>query len=470
MKLWLGFAVLAVTLAAVGAGILVSGNLLQRELEVMEKHELPASEAAYEMEAQIVSIGLNAISYLNTGHPDHRLQVAQEAAAFAEHKARLERLATAAGQKTLNRRLGATFREYMTAAQAMMDAKSRNKPVTEVETRQFLSLLAQLKRLLNDEIQSPARNRLIAAGQFPAVLVERVQSSLLSLLVLGLIAGALTVLISRRGFRKLGAQLNRARETQQRVQGSAEQQERQTGELLARVAHDFRNALSPIHNVLQLGPMMANDPQAAAEARQIMERQIRRLMELVGDIEARASRQNPEVIASEPTGGPAMTPFQAARNDASASGPIPASAESASGMPERKEDASDRDETAGKRKVLVVDDHKDSAHFLSLWLGAMGCEVRKAHDGLEAVETAASFRPDVVVLDIDLPKLNGYDAARRIREQSPGRTLKLIALTGWDQDEDRGRAQSAGFDHYLVKPLEFEALQALLGAPAPQPT
>jgi CheY-like chemotaxis protein len=84
-----------------------------------------------------------------------------------------------------------------------------------------------------------------------------------------------------------------------------------------------------------------------------------------------------------------------------------------------------------------------------------------AHDGLEAVGAAGVFRPDVVLLDIGLPKLNGYEAGRRIREQL-GKDVMLIALTGWGQEEDRRRSKDAGFDHHMTKPVEFDALQKLL--------
>jgi PAS domain S-box-containing protein len=112
-------------------------------------------------------------------------------------------------------------------------------------------------------------------------------------------------------------------------------------------------------------------------------------------------------------------------------------------------------------RILVVDDNQDAADSLAMVLRMMGNETHTAHDGLEAVGAAAVFRPDVVLLDIGLPKLNGFEAGRRIREQQGNRVV-LIALTGWGQDEDRRRSREAGFDHYLTKPVEFEALQRLL--------
>ena len=99
-----------------------------------------------------------------------------------------------------------------------------------------------------------------------------------------------------------------------------------------------------------------------------------------------------------------------------------------------------------------------------MMLRITGMEVRTAYDGLEAVEAAAAFNPDVVLLDIGLPKLNGYEAARRIREQPWGKDMVLVAVTGWGQEEDRRRSQEAGFNAHMVKPVDPVALQQMLAA------
>jgi PAS domain S-box-containing protein len=112
-------------------------------------------------------------------------------------------------------------------------------------------------------------------------------------------------------------------------------------------------------------------------------------------------------------------------------------------------------------RLLVVDDNQDAADSLAMLLRMLGNEVHTAHDGLEAVGAAAVFLPDVVLLDIGLPKLNGYEAGRRIREQQ-GQGVVLVALTGWGQEEDRRRSKEAGFDHHMTKPVDFDALQKLL--------
>jgi CheY-like chemotaxis protein len=110
----------------------------------------------------------------------------------------------------------------------------------------------------------------------------------------------------------------------------------------------------------------------------------------------------------------------------------------------------------------VVDDLKDSAESLSTLLRLMGNDVRSAQDGLEAVEAAAAFRPDLVLLDIGMPKLNGYEACRRIRELPFGSDMVLVAVTGWGQEDDRRKAKEAGFDLHMVKPVEPQAIEKLL--------
>ena len=113
-------------------------------------------------------------------------------------------------------------------------------------------------------------------------------------------------------------------------------------------------------------------------------------------------------------------------------------------------------------RILVVDDNHDSALSLAMMLSIMGHETRTAHDGETAVSTAENFLPEVVLLDIGLPKLNGYEVAQRIRESSWGTTMFLIAVTGWGQDEDRQRSAEVGLNLHMVKPVEPAALEKLL--------
>jgi signal transduction histidine kinase len=115
-----------------------------------------------------------------------------------------------------------------------------------------------------------------------------------------------------------------------------------------------------------------------------------------------------------------------------------------------------------RQRILVVDDNEDGAETLGHFLRALGNDVRTAADGLTAVDVAADFRPDVALLDLGLPRLNGYDVAQRIRMQPWGSSMLLIAMTGWGQDADRRRAREVGFDHHLVKPVDLDALERLL--------
>ncbi len=113
-------------------------------------------------------------------------------------------------------------------------------------------------------------------------------------------------------------------------------------------------------------------------------------------------------------------------------------------------------------RILIVDDNHDSADMLATLLTFSGHETYTANDGLAAVDRAANLQPDVIFMDIGLPVLNGYEAARRIRELQCGKKPLLVALTGWGQDADRRRSESAGFDAHLVKPVDDRVLGKLL--------
>ena len=119
---------------------------------------------------------------------------------------------------------------------------------------------------------------------------------------------------------------------------------------------------------------------------------------------------------------------------------------------------------ASPLRVLVVDDNRDAVTTLGMLLRMLGNEVRTAADGVEAVALAEAFRPDVTLLDIGLPKLDGYAAAQSIRRRSWGAGMVLIALTGWGQEVDKRRSQEAGFDQHLVKPVDPATLIQLLAS------
>lgn len=131
----------------------------------------------------------------------------------------------------------------------------------------------------------------------------------------------------------------------------------------------------------------------------------------------------------------------------------------------------DAREAAPARRVLVVDDNRDAADSLEVMLRIAGNEVRTAYDGAEAVRVAREFQPSVVLMDLGMPRMNGYDAARAIRRACPKTPPALIAVTGWGHQEDRERSKDAGFDHHLVKPISADHLNGLLAslpiAPSP---
>ena len=123
-----------------------------------------------------------------------------------------------------------------------------------------------------------------------------------------------------------------------------------------------------------------------------------------------------------------------------------------------------------RRRILVVDDNRDAAQALARMLGIMGHEVRRAYDGEAGVAAAAAFRPEMVLMDLGMPGVNGYEAARRIRAEPWGGGPFLVALTGWGGEDDRQRTHDAGFDRHLVKPVDLDALTRMIAEiPIPSP-
>jgi signal transduction histidine kinase/CheY-like chemotaxis protein len=141
---------------------------------------------------------------------------------------------------------------------------------------------------------------------------------------------------------------------------------------------------------------------------------------------------------------------------------------SESSLPDRPDIPTGSELPTMARRVLVVDDNVDAAQALAMLLEVCGHETHIAHDGLAALEAAERLRPDVLLLDIGLPKLNGYEACRRIRQCQWGKEMVIIALTGWGQDVDRRRSHESGFDHHIVKPVEHTELIRLLAPARPQ--
>jgi CheY-like chemotaxis protein len=132
---------------------------------------------------------------------------------------------------------------------------------------------------------------------------------------------------------------------------------------------------------------------------------------------------------------------------------VPGDDRSAPGQPTRPR---------SRRRILVADDNVDSAESLGQLLDLLGYEARTAQDGLQALEVAETFRPDVVLLDIAMPRLNGHDACRRIREQPWAGNTVVVAMTGWSPEDGKLRSLDGGFDHHLVKPVDPVLLERLL--------
>lgn len=130
--------------------------------------------------------------------------------------------------------------------------------------------------------------------------------------------------------------------------------------------------------------------------------------------------------------------------------------------PSEAPEESRADSSGPKRRILVVDDNEDSAASMATMLQLLGNEARVASDGVEAVELAEQFHPQVILMDLGMPRLNGYEATQRIREQPWGRDIVIIALTGWGQEVDRARSKEAGCDGHLVKPVDLSDLEKLL--------
>jgi len=121
------------------------------------------------------------------------------------------------------------------------------------------------------------------------------------------------------------------------------------------------------------------------------------------------------------------------------------------------------------KRVLVVDDNADAADSIGMVLELLGAEVKVVHNGSDALDCLADYKPDVVLLDLGMPGLSGYEVARRIREAPGAGGVTIVALTGWGQREDRNRTSEAGFDHHLVKPANVEALEMILAGDSGAP-
>jgi CheY-like chemotaxis protein len=196
---------------------------------------------------------------------------------------------------------------------------------------------------------------------------------------------------------------------------------------LARLAHEVRSALAAIRHATEVARMPSATEEQVRWSQEMTERQVDHMSRLIDNIMAVAT---PARVAPE--------------------------------SPAEREPAGE-----DRLRVLVADDNRDNADSFSTLLTMIGHDVRTAYSGLEAVAVADVFRPQVVVLDIAMPGANGYEVARRIRGRSWGVNAVLIAVTGWGHDDDKRKAEEAGFDHHLVKPVDLQQLEPLMKARSP---
>jgi CheY-like chemotaxis protein len=175
--------------------------------------------------------------------------------------------------------------------------------------------------------------------------------------------------------------------------------DRRKNDFLAMLAHELRNPLAPILNAAEVLRLREPDDPALQRARAVVERQARHM-----------ARQSP----------------------------------------------------ARSARILIVEDNLDAADTLAELLTLLGHNVRVAHDGPTALEVAVRFQPEVVLLDLGLPVMNGYEVAHKLRQFPSLNGVQLVAVTGYGQDEDRRRSQEAGFHHHLVKPVDIAAVEGLL--------
>ena len=122
------------------------------------------------------------------------------------------------------------------------------------------------------------------------------------------------------------------------------------------------------------------------------------------------------------------------------------------------------EKTISGRKILVVDDNRDAAKTLAMLLKMGGNEIQTAHDGEEALEKAAAFCPDILILDIGLPKLSGYEVCRALRKETWGQIMTVVAVTGRGGTDDQSKSKAAGFNGHLTKPVDFRELTKFLAA------
>jgi CheY-like chemotaxis protein len=192
---------------------------------------------------------------------------------------------------------------------------------------------------------------------------------------------------------------------------------------LRKVAHDLKNCLAPLRNALRLLERPDADAGTGAYARGLIEKQL---------------------LAMEGLCDSLLTETPRAAETAAPSSPLPAA--------------------GGRRSILLVDDNRAWVDSLALILRDQGHTVYTAYGGRRAVEIAEELKPEVVIMDIEMPEVSGYEAARQLRRKLSKHRPTLIALTVWNDDMDKALAREAGFDHHLSKPMAFDDLVRFLAA------
>lgn len=201
---------------------------------------------------------------------------------------------------------------------------------------------------------------------------------------------------------------------------------------LGSLAQELRAPLVPLRNSVSVLKLTTTD-ERSLHALQLMERQLMRLARMIDDLGSGRTGNGKLSV-----GGAASAPANQPQRVAPVSTDLP--------------------------RILIVDDNRDAAESLGLLLQMLGASVLVADDGPSALRAIGSFRPGVVMVDIGMPGMDGFEVASRIRERTEWNEITLIALTGWGQESDRSFIQAAGFAHHVIKPAEIGALQTLFAS------
>jgi len=199
--------------------------------------------------------------------------------------------------------------------------------------------------------------------------------------------------------------------------------DRRKDELLSTLAHELRNPLAPMRHAAQV-LRTTSDPTELAWSREVVDRQVERMARLLDDLLDGAAP--PSAAEASPRVEGLAAPM-----------PSP-------------------------RRVVVVDDNHDSADSLTMLLRLEGHDVQTAYDGERALAAVAAHDPDVVLLDLGIPKIDGFEVCRRLRAEPGGERRVVVALTGWSQELHRSSSHDAGFDHHLVKPVDLDMLAEIV--------